>query len=177
MKTIKIKLHLEDEAMQQLEKYQNHTKELSDIINNYYVRGKGRSTKDGVSKTVLLTRAYNNHAKAIELSYTKQKFIEYFMADKKFNELYSNYEADLWRKPSLPSFKKHKKLKKIKVMTYAEVMQRNNATPVTIDYYGDITKHPSANSAARHMDMNILTLKKAIKHGYYQDENIRIYYT
>ena len=178
MEKLKVKLTLHPEVILQLGKFKNINQGLSDVINDYYLKGKGRPKDDGQSKHQILYRTYAYHKRAIKLSYTKEEFFDKFMNDKKFDKLYKQYLESNCDKQYLPTFKKAQNLEDIKVLPYHKIMRRKNAKPIIRDYYGEITEYQSINSAAKDLGINSKDLKRIISEGsgYRGDEMDKLYY-
>lgn len=179
MKKVKVTLHLHDEVEMQLAKLKNLNIGISEIVNDYFLKGVGRPKTDGLAPLVILSRAYAYHKRVHNIEYTKSEFVEHFQNDKKFNKIYRTYMESNFDKQEMPSFKKAKKLKDVKVLPYKKVMKRSNAKSVTRDYYGEITEYQSIRQAAIDLGLNTNVLKNIIKSkGCYRgDENDKLYYT
>lgn len=162
MKKIKVTLELDEMVINHLKNYEDKGVEISNILNKHF--GKGYKNNPLIlTKLTILERAYAYHKIAIDIKYTKQEFVIHFMKDKKFNKLYDRYVAANYDKELKPSFKKAKKLKDVKVLTYKKLMTPDNSRPVTYTYCGEKTHYKSINEACKALNVTRPTILRKLR--------------
>ena len=176
MKITKANLTLTKASRKQLKKFTNIDKGLSDIINNYLTYNKGRPNSDGVALHTLIQRAYYNNRNRYEFKFTKEEFVRKYENFKPLQDMYDNYVTLGFDKRDKPSFRMHRKLEKILIMEYSEIMKRTNSIPITVSYFGEMRQYASINELAKEYGVTGMTIKSAVIQGYFGDENIKLWY-
>ena len=146
---MKLNLKLSDEVKLYLAPFPNQSKEVSDILERYVTKGQ-EFQKSGKSKRGILNRTYAYHKRVVDIKYTREEFINHFINDELYSEMFNVYLESGYIKECMPSFTKAKKIKNIEIITYEEaISQKTNATPV-IHKYGDVEMYyPSIGAAIR----------------------------
>ena len=179
-----VKLRLKKETLQQLKKFENIDRELSDIINDYFIEGKGRSVYDGIAIKTILHRAYYNHKGRLNYKFTKEEFyasfgygnVKFTLFGDDLKRIYKEYEQSGWDKYRQPSIRMANKLRDVRLTIFGEAMKNRKSTPVLVIEHGVKKTHNSINSVAKEFNTNYIAIKKALELGYYKTDNVEMFY-
>ncbi len=116
----------------------------------------------------LLYRAYTYWlSKYDDIKFSRNDFIDAFIDDAAFNEMFKEYMLCGFDSKKRPSFIYHKKLKKIGLVTYSERMQQQSATNgkpvIQLSYDKEVKEFPSIKAASRESKVDVKTIRNLLK--------------
>ncbi len=133
-----------------------------------------------VSAFGILTSTYASMKQKYGATFSKDKFVLHFMSDDRYLQLFKEYEKNDFDKDLKPSLIFHKKIKKIKVVTYRERMNAmSKRTGKQVRHLDSGTVYGSINQCALAHDMLPASmhykLKKKGMEGFVYEEDYQNY--
>lgn len=167
MKTIKIKLKVDDYTEKRLSEFKNINRAVSDIVTQSFLKSPS-SQFDSKNVRGILDRTYAYHKRVQpNIQYTRQQFVDHYIKDPLFIKLFNEYAESNYDKQLMPSFKKAPKLEDVELMTYGDLMMsRNTSTPVVFVQIGfPSEKYESINKASKATGFSTGRIIRCLKLG------------
>jgi len=133
-KTVKLKLDIPVTLLAKLERKGQTIEDYLYVLLDRSIYKQHSSLTD----VGILTRTYAYFKRDCksegELEYTKDEFIRYFLSDASFTKLFKKYKKSGFIKELMPSFKRHRKLKKVKVAVYKDMVNSKAVVHNSVTY-------------------------------------------